>query len=245
MKRIFTLYLLIVATVGVAQESAVLRLKYEKGDTYLMKMNMNQNMGDGMMLMSMTMHMPIEIKSVNEDVFDTEVSFSKVVMNMEQGGMKMAYDSESKLEDMDEIAKQMHTKFGPMLEMVLGTKTNNLGEVLETKLIEGTGDVSQFAAQTQSVTYPKEKVTVGYSWSDKREENGMTLTYEYTVKSIDANNVILDLSGTITGAAEGTLSGNLSIDRTLGIPSESNITMDMDAAGQKIASTIELTMDKI
>ena len=245
MKRIFTLCLLIVATVGVAQESALLRLNYEKGDTYLMKMNMDQNMGDGMMLMSMTMHMPIEVKGVNEDVFDTEVSFSKVVMNMEQGGTKMAYDSDSKLEDMDAVAKQMHTQFGPMLEMVLGTKTNNLGEVLETKLIKGTGDAKQFASQTQSVTYPKEKITVGYSWSDKREENGMTMTYEYTVQSIDANNVILDLSGNITGGAEGILSGNLSIDRKLGIPSESNITMDMNAAGQKIASVIKLTMEKI
>ena len=245
MKRIFTLCLLIIATIGVAQESAVLRLNYEKGDTYLMKMNMNQNMGDGMMLMSMTMHMPIEVKNVTEDVFDTEIRFSKVVMNMEQGGMKMAYDSETKLEDMDEMAKQMHTKFGPMLEMVIGTKTNNLGEVLETKLIKGTGDASQFANQTQSVTYPKESITVGYSWSDKREENGMTMTYKYTVKSIDANKVILDLSGNIAGAAEGTLSGNLSVDRELGIPNESNITTDMSVAGQKVTSIIELTMEKI
>ena len=245
MKRIFTLLLLAVVTVGVAQESALLRLNYKVGDSYLMKINMSQNMGDGMMLMNMTMHMPLEVKNIDNGVFDTEMRFSKIVVNMEQGGMKMAYNSESKLEDMDETAKQMHASFGPMLKMVLGTKTNNLGKVLEMKLLEGVGDVSQFTSQTQSVTYPKEQVVVGYTWTEKREEKGMTMIYKYAVKSIEANKVILDLSGDISGTATGTLSGNLSIDRKLGIPSETNINMNMDAVGQKITSIIKLTMGEI
>ncbi len=245
MKKVFTLLFILTVTISIAQESAVLRLNYEKGDIYLMKMNMNQNMGEGVMSMDMMMHMSVEVKDVNNDVFDTEVKFSKVVMNMEQAGMKMTYDSNTKEEDMDAVAKQMHTQFGPMLKMVVGTKTNTLGEVLEMKVIEGTGDISQFANQAQSVTYPKEKITVGYSWSDKKEQNGMTMTYIYTVKSIGADKIVLGLSGTINGAAAGTLSGSLNIDRKLGIASETSIKMSMDVTGQKVISTIDFTMEKV
>lgn len=244
MKRIVTFLLLVVTTITFAQESIYLRVNYKAGDKYNMKMTMDQNIGEGMVKMNMFMQMLIDVKSVNDKVYDSEISFQRVTMNMNQGGIEVSYDSDEKEEDMDPSAKQMHLQMKPMLETVLSSKTNDLGKLIEMKVIEGSGDVSQFTNQAQSVTYPEEKISVGYTWKDEKNNNGMDIKSSYTVRSIDKNIVILDVDGTISGMAEGTLNGDMQIDRSTGNPTESNLQMDMTVMGQKAISTVKISMKK-
>ncbi len=244
MKNIFTLLLLAVTTWSFAQDSALLRLTYNKGDKYVMQMDMKQNMGEGAMIMDMYIEMPMEVIDVNDGIYHTEMRFKNIKMNMEQSGMKINYDSNLKEEDLDEKAKMMSTQMKPMLETVLAAKTNVYGEVLEMKMVKGSGNADQFTSQTQSITYPKEAVSVGYSWNVEKDNNGMKMNTTYTVKSINDKEVIIDVKGDITGASSGSLTGVMNIDKASGVPALSNISMNFDVMGQKVVTEIVMKMKK-
>lgn len=243
MKKLFTLLLVVATTLTFAQESTLLRLKYNKGDNYVMEMTMKQSMGDAT-VMDMAIEMPMKVTGVDNNVYNTEMSFKHIKMNMEQAGMKINYDSNTKEEDLDETAKMMSTQMKPMLETVIAAKTNVYGEVLEMKMIKGSGNVDQFTNQTGNVVYPKEAVTVGYSWTAERDSNGMKINTIYTIKSIDDKEVKLDLKGDITGSATGTLTGSMNINKATGTPVLSNINMDFDVMGQQVVSEVVMKMKK-
>lgn len=246
MKNFFTLLLLVTTTLSFAQESTFLRLNYKKGDKYLMQMDMKQNMGEGTMIMDMVIKMPIEVIDVSDDgVYNSEMSFKSIKMDMEQSGMKINYDSNLKEEDLDETAKMMSTQMKPMLETVLSTKTNVYGEVLEMKMLKGSGNVDQFTSQTESVVYPKEAVNVGYSWIAEKDSNGMKIKSTYTVKSIDDKEVVVDVKGDISGSSTGSLTGVMNIDKVTGVPIISNINMDFEIMGQKVVTEIVMEMKKV
>ncbi|WP_034041555.1 DUF6263 family protein [Wocania ichthyoenteri] len=246
MKNFFTLLLLVTATLSFAQESTLLRLNYNKGDKYLMQMDMKQNMGEGTMIMDMVIEMPIEVIDVSDEgVYNSELSFKSIKMNMEQSGMKINYDSNLKEEDLDETAKLMSVQMKPMLETVLSTQTNVYGEVLEMKMVKGSGNVDQFTSQTESVVYPKEAVTTGYSWVAEKDSNGMKIKSIYTVKFIDDKEVVLDVKGDISGSSTGSLTGVMNIDKVSGVPTISNINMDFEIMGQKVVTKIVMEMKKV
>ncbi|MFD1615582.1 DUF6263 family protein [Gelatiniphilus marinus] len=244
MKNLFTLLLLAVTALTFAQESTLLRLNYKTGENYVMLMNMKQNMGNGNMTMNMTMEMPMKVISVKDGIYSAEMSFKSIKMDMEQAGNKINYDSNIKETNLDETAKMMSSQMQPILETVLLTKTNMYGEVLEMKMIKGSGNVNQFTSQTESVVYPKEAVTVGYSWVSEKDNNGMKIKNTYTVKSIDNKVVVLNLSGDITGMSKGNLSGSMNIDRASGVPMLSTVNMNIEVMGQKLDTEMVMTMKK-
>ena len=243
MKKIFTLLLLAMSIVTVAQESTLLRVNYNKGDKYIMTMFMKQDMAAMNMLMNMDMS--IEIKDVEGDVYNTEMKIERINMDMSQGGMNMSYDSAKSDDELDAMGKQMQMQFAPMLEMVIFAKTNNLGEVLETRIEPNIPNADQFTNQSSSVVYPENEVKVGDTWSFEKDSQGMKMGFIYTVKSITKDKVFLDVSGKISALAEGTISGNMEIDRAKGIPLKSSIEMDMSVSGQKIKTSITVTMKQL
>lgn len=242
MKNFFTLLLLVATTLTFAQESTLLRLNYNEGDKYVMLMDMKQDMGVGKM--TMNIEMPMKVIAVKDDVYQTEMSFKRIKMNMEQAGMKVNYDSDLKEEELDDTSKMMSAQMKPMLETVLSTKTNIYGEVLDMQMVKGSGNVDQFTSQAESVVYPKEAVTVGYSWSTKKDNNGMIINSTYTVKSIDSEVVVLEIKGDITGSSEGGLTGSLNIDKDTGVPVTTHMIMNFDIMGQKVVSEINMKMEK-
>ncbi|WP_223033003.1 DUF6263 family protein [Hanstruepera marina] len=245
MKNLITLLLLVVSTISFAQESTYLRFNYNTGDKYLMNMVMTQDMGE-IMKMDMQMEMQTEVKEAIDTIFNTEMSFKSIKMDMSQAGNKLSYDSDTKEENLDDEGKMMSAQMKPILETILAVKTNAYGEVLEMKMIEGNAaNADQFTNQTQSVIYPKEAVKLGSSWSDEKENNGMLISYTYTVKSIDAKSVILDVNGSVSGVATGTLTGSMNIDKASGISNTSNVTMDVDVMGQKMTTEVVISMTKV
>ncbi len=243
MKKIFTLLLLAMSLVSMAQESTLLRVNYNKGDQYIMTMDMKQDMAAMNMLMKMDMS--IDVKEVEGDVYNTEMKITRISMDMNQGENKMSYNSDKSDDELDAMGKQMQMQFAPMLDMVIFAKTNNLGEVLETRIEPNIPNADQFANQSSSVVYPKNAVKVGDTWNFEKDSQGMTMDFVYTVKSITKNVVLLDVSGKISVLAEGTISGNMEIDRANGLPLKSSIEMDMSVSGQKIKTSINVTMNKL
>jgi len=236
--------LLFVTTISMAQEKALLRLNYEKGDAFVVKMRMNQVIG-GAMEMNIGMDMSMDIKDVQNDLYLSEMSFTKMSMDMIAEGKTMNYTSDMKEEEMTPFAKGAHSQMKTLLETIVSFKYNKFGEVKETKIVSGTGDTSSFTENSNSIVYPKDPVKVGTEWKDtKKTSKGVDINYLYKVKEITSNKVLLDVTGTEGGNAKGDLKGTASIDRATGNIDKMDVVMDMDVMGQKMKSNIKMTTEK-
>lgn len=241
-KKIIAL-LLLVTTITFAQEKVLLRLKYEKGDSYTLDMKMSQNMG-AVMSMDMSIAMIQDVKSASSTEYTSEMKITKVVMNMVQQGMPMSYDSTKKAEELDDTGKMMKSQMDPMLKAVITMKGNNLGKVLESKVepnIPGTNDL---ANQSSNVVYPENAVAVGDTWTMSKNNKGMDFNFVYKVKSITSKTVLLDVTGKVAGVAAGDIIGTMNIDKKSGVPRESKIDMTMKLQEQDLKTTINITMSK-
>ena len=243
MKKFFTLLLLAVTLVSSAQETTLLRLNYTNGDRYIMTMNMNQEMNDSP-LMKMNLDISIAIIAVNGDEYDSTMKFTKMVMEMNQGGMEISFDSSKNDDELDDMGKMMKSQMGPILDAVIYAKGNSLGEVLEMKIEPNIPGATEMANQNNNVIYPKKALKVGDTWNAEKENKGIKMSFDYTVKSISKNLVMVTISGTTSGLADGTISGSMNIDRASGVPLKTIIDMDMTLSGQKLKTTLVAIMVK-
>ncbi|QTD38233.1 hypothetical protein JL193_02700 [Polaribacter batillariae] len=244
MKKLLILFVLATAFNATAQETALLRLNYAKGDTYKIDMKVTQNAGAAMSS-TIKMTMKQDIASVTGDLFTSNMKIEKMSMDMMQGGQIMSYNSSTKEEDLDQMGKMLATQMKPFLKAKFTTKGNNRGEVLETTVTPNVPGAEDMLKQSGNVIYPKEAVKVGTEWSMDKNEKGMELKFNYKVVEITANNVKLEVTGTVGGMATGTISGNMNVDRKSGIPSNSKIDMKMTVQGQEILTGVESSMTKM
>jgi hypothetical protein len=243
MKKLLILFLVIYANISVAQESVLLRLNYEKGATYDVSMKMTQNMG-AIMSTGISINMDIKILDVKEDTYDSEMKFTKMSMNVLQGGNVMSFDSTKNEDELNDTDKMMKAQMGPMLEAVVFAKGNNLGEVLEVSVNPNVPGMEDIANQSSNVVYPKEAVKVGSTWTMTRDDKGMKMDFIYKVKSILKDKLILDLSGDVSGMASGKINGNMDINRKSGIPLNTSINMILSVSGQELKSNVTMRMSK-
>lgn len=244
MRKIIIL-LAIAFTVNVAaQESALLRLNYKKGDKYLMTMELSQGMGvNGGMNMKMTAS--IKITDVNGEEYTNEMKFTKMVVDVLAGGQTMSFDSDLSDDELDDSGKALKAQMGPILAAVISTKGNNLGEVLEVKAEPNIPGVTDMADQNSNVVFPIEAVKVGSTWNAEKNKQGMKMNFIYTVKSISKTIVVLGISGDVSGMAEGTITGEMNIDKSSGVPLKSNIEMKIIAGGQEMTTKASVIMNKM
>jgi hypothetical protein len=239
MKKLILLLFVISANISLAQETALLRLNYEKGAAYDVSMSMSQDMG-AIMSMGMNIAMDLKITDVDGESYDSEMKFTKMTMDMLQGGNAMSYDSTKSDEELDAGGKQMKTQMQPMLNALMHVKGNNLGEIIDIKIEPNVTGMEDIAKQSSSVVYPKEAVKVGDSWTMTKEEKGMKMDFVYTVKTISSENVNLDISGDISGMATGKITGDMQIDSASGVPMDSNINMVMNVNGQEMTTKVTM-----
>jgi hypothetical protein len=99
--------------------------------------------------------------------------------------------------------------------------------------------------QAKGVKYPKENVSVGSSWSDETNEQGMSVKTTYTVAKIESGKVYVDIVGAVSGVGEGTVKGSLVIDIETGIQDTANIEMAINASGNDMKISTKTTTTKI
>lgn len=244
MKKLCTILLLAVTLISTAQESTLLRLKYKKGESYLMKMTINQNMAGGEMLVNMGIDMKIDVKDAKDDVYDTEMSFVRMSMNMNGSGMNVKVATDSKDEDLDEQGKMMKAKLAPVLDMVIGAKVDSRGKTSDMKILKGVGDIEQFKQSNNSVEYPEKAIKVGDVWTEEKESKGMKMKYTYKVDSITSSSVILAVTGNVSGAATGNFKGDMNINKSNGVPKSGDIKMDLQVMGQEVKMDVNFTYEK-
>ena len=209
-----------------------------------MTMDISQEMGaaGGM---NMKMNANISITDVSDGVYTNETKFSRMIVNVLAGGQDMSFDSNTKDEDLDDTGKALKAQMGPILGAIITTKGNNLGEVLEVTMTPNIPGADDMASQNSNVVYPKEAVKVGSTWNFEQEQKGMKMNFVYTVKSISNSLVVLNITGDVTGMAEGNITGSMNVDKHSGVPSKSNIDMALNVGGQEMATKISAIMKKM
>ena len=243
MKKLLVLFLVVSASISFGQETVLLRLNYTKGDIYSAKMTMSQEMGT-VMSMGMNIDMNMKVVDVTGDTNITEMTFTKMTMDMLQGGNVMSFDSTKSDEELDDTGKMMKDQMSPMLEAVLTAKGNDLGEVIEVTAEPNVPGMTDFANQS-NVIYPKEALKVGSTWAFQKNEKGMVLDFVYKVTSILKDKVGLEITGKSSGMATGDITGTMDIDRKSGVPLNSNIDMALSVQGQEMNSKVSMTMIKL
>lgn len=243
MKKLLILIVIAFTINTNAQESTLLRLNHKKGDAYVTTMKMSQDMG-GVMSMDISIIMNTDITESSKDTYVSKMKISSISMDMSQGGIDMSYDSSKTDDELDATGKMIKAQMGPMLEAVITVKGNNLGEITETLIepnIPGTSDLTN---QTNNVVYPKKALRVGDSWTMKKEEKGMVIDFVYTVKSIASANILLNVTGKVSGNATGTVVGTMDVDKKSGMPLVSKIDMDLTSQGQALTTKMVATTVK-
>ncbi|WGH76413.1 DUF6263 family protein [Tenacibaculum tangerinum] len=245
MKNFLIALLLGVTTISTAQEKVLLRLNYEKGQKYTMDMNMTQSMGDGFMTTDNDIQTKFIITNVSDSTYESSSKITKMAMEMKQGEMNISFDSSKKDEELDEIGKRMKSKMQPLLSATIITKGDKLGNILETKIepndIEG---ANNFTNQAGSIIYPKEAVKVGDTWTATKSDGTIDFVFNYKVASISSKNIIIDISGKVSGMATGDITGSMDIDRDSGLPIKSKNNMTMYIKGQETTTSITTSLTK-
>jgi hypothetical protein len=96
-----------------------------------------------------------------------------------------------------------------------------------------------------TINYPKEKVSVGSSWTSEDENQGMKMTTKYTVSSIADGLVTLDVSGDMSGAGTGTIKGKSTVEISTGISNSSEIEITIATQGMNITGSTKITVSKM
>ena len=245
MKKVLIALLVITTLSATAQESVLLRLNYTKGDSFLVTTESNQSMGaQGGMNMKMTMGMIVA--DVEEEIIKTESQITSIVMNMMQGGMTMNYDSNKSDEELDQMGQMLKSQFAPMMEAVIYNTSDLQGNMIDTKLDPAIPGMEQITNRSMNtINYPKEKVSVGSSWTSENENQGMKMTTKYTVSSIADGLVTLDVSGDMSGAGTGTIKGKSTVEISSGISNNSEIEITIATQGMNITATTKITISKM
>lgn len=236
--------LFVLTTVAVsAQESVLLRLNYNKGDKYLMKVEQVQNQGLQIGI-NMNITMGLNITDASKTNVTLESKITAVKMDVMQGAMNMSYDSSKDDTNLDQGGQAIKAQIDPIMKSTIIRKMNRDGKILDTKIEPANPMLSQFADQNSDIKYPEEKVSVGSEWSEEMETLGAKTTLTYTVTKIEGGIVYVDIAGKVSGSGQGTIKGKVEIDAKTGIQllveNESVIT----AGGVESKSKSKVTMTK-
>jgi hypothetical protein len=242
MKKILVLLLVVLSSNIFAQESVLLRINYTPGDSYTQITETSQNSGL-QMAMKMSMTSDMNVTEVKDEITNTESQITSIVMDMMQGGMSMSYDSNANEETLDQMGKMMQSQFKPMMDAKIMSSTDKMGKVVDIKvepMIPGMENLTK----NNGIAYPEEAVKVGSTWSVSSEEQGVTMASTYSVRDIANGFVYLDITGKITGVAEGTISGTAEIEVSSGALKVMEMQTSMDAQNMTVKGTTKVTLTK-
>jgi len=244
MKKFILLAVLMISFAATAQESVLLRLNYNKGDNYVTSVELKQSMG-AQGGMSMTMLMNSNVSNVDDKSIMLESKVESIVMNMNQGGMVMDYDSNKSSEELDQMGQMMKSQFDPILKASIYNSVDRYGNVLEVKIEPSLPGMEQFTGSQNAINFPEEEVSIGSSWASEADNQGMKIVTKYTVTNIADGMIFLDVSGDVSGIGTGTMNGKSTVEISSGIQTNATIEMTISAQGMEMSLVTTSTMTKI
>ena len=243
MNRILLVLFVLTNLVLSAQESVVLRLNFDAGDSYTTTVKLDQKMG-AQGGMTMTMAMNSLVSNADSEAIALESKINSIVINIDQGGMTMNYDSTKNAEELDQMGQMMKSQFDPFLKATIFNSMDLYGNVLETRMEPSLAGMEQFTVNQNAINFPEEAISVGSSWVSETSQQGMNVTTKYAVNTITDGMVLLDISGTISGVGEGSLKGTSSVDISSGLQTNATVEMTVSVQGMEMNLTSTSTMVK-
>jgi hypothetical protein len=269
-----------IASCGNKGEKILLRFKPVVGETQNLYMKMSVDMGKmmGVSAGEMKMEMDATMMAKNIDAngnVEMEMEYKRVLMSLSSIAQNFSYDSEK---DVIDMADPTSLAFLPMYSM-LNKKvsftmdqrakmvsppdmTALMSDSLMTLLGDKAKDLeSNKMMENMFAIFPEEEVYVGYSWDAESKvtlsQGPMAVKYNYTVKSISADDVVLDVTGTLDGEVnqqgisakmKGTITGTITFNRATGMTKASelvqDISMTMMGMNVDVKNTISITTSK-
>ena len=188
------------------------------------------------MMVDMKVNAELSITNVNGDTFNSETKFTKLVVDIVQGANRMSYDSSKSDDELDQMGLMLKSQMSPMLNAVISSKGNNLGEVIESTSsapFPGSENIGQ-----SNVIFPKGVVRVGDTFKMDRTVGGIIVNSVFTVKSISNTEVLLDLIGT----GDANVKGTMTIGKSSGVILKSEIVTKEEAQG--VTTTLKFVATK-
>lgn len=240
----FTLLFALVSFSIASQKSVLLRMNYQKGDTYVMTSEMTQDQGLlGRSYTSMTMSVSYTNTTSNEITSKIKIKTAK--MEIFRGDNLMgSYDSSKENDGLDEMGKAIKTQLEPVMQSTFVNTTNRFGKLLDSKIIPENPVLKGLGPQNTDIEYPKERISVGSSWNYEDENSGLKIKRIYTVDKIENGIVYISISGSASGTLGGKVTGKTEVDIDTGNQNIFEITLTLDASGVEVKATSRVTMTK-
>ena len=229
-------------SLSITSQEVTLRLNYDKGDVYLVKMKMDQTLGEaGGMAMDIEMNSSV-IES-SKDQYTLESKVESIKMDLIQGELILGYDSKAKDEDLDTMGLEMKKQMQPMMDAVITQVSNRYGKVLSTKVEPQVPGMDNFGQQAE---YPEDAVKLGSTWSvESNDATTGNITITYKVDEISDTTVYVTLSGKLSAMQDSNVSGNMEIDIETGNPNVLNMEITAKADGSNISVKTTLITTKL
>lgn len=252
-------------------DKVTLRFKPAAGTKKTVDMQMNMSYMGIDMDMGMWATMTAKNLRENGDV-EVETEYTRITVKMNVMGQNVDYDSDR---DKDVSGDPMMAAYGMMAQMLnkpVGMVMNDKGGVVEapdmTALLGdslaamadgGEKNTDQMGQMFDNMfaPFPENEVKTGDSWDKEAEiksANGpMKVKAKYTVDKITENEVVLKVSGDLSGdmvaegnsvSMSGTMDGSMTIDRKEGWTSSVDMTQDisMSLMGQNVNMKLGIKM---
>ena len=195
--------------------------------------------------MNMNMEMNSTVSSADDKVIMLELKIGSIIMNMNQGGMAMSYDSNKSSEELDQMGQMMKSQFDPILQATIYNSLDRYGNVLEVRTEPSLTGMKQFTGNQNAINFPDEEVSVVSSRTSEFDNKGMKILTKYSVSEIAGRAVLLEISGEVSGLATGAMNGKSTVDISSGIQTASMIEMTMSVQGMEMSFITTSTMTKM
>ena len=240
-------------------DSVVLRVNVQKGQSYTMKGKINQLMTINAQGMNMSvpqtieMRQSISIEEVNGENINALSTIEAFKLTMTQMGMKLTYDSEQPENNSPMLAGQT-SEIDKIIGKKFTTIYNNRGELIQSEEI-----ASSINSQAGIIIpLPEEAIHVGSQWTQDTTMNVNNIDIKtantYTVSEITKKAIMLTMtskgiadSQTMTMDMDMSGEGTVTISRTTGLvtktTSKSSCSMTIEEQGVKMPMTMTMTAE--
>lgn len=245
MKKIFYTLFMLLSLSAMAQESVDLKVSYQKGDRYRSKM-VEKSSSMLAPIKSRTFYQTATVKEVSANGYKLEIDIDRVVIEGNNNGKPIHYDSSVK--ELDASVKGLHSRYKSELYTVVAIAVNNKGKTLKKTKVKGLMP-SASLCKTNLLELPNKPLAVGDEWDVGFSKNNMITAYVYTVTKITDTTISVALQGSqineYTHKPQSFFDGTIELDKATGVPTKENINLYVGGAKKTKVAEVTVTTEKI
>lgn len=239
----------VVAIYGMAQGED-LRIKLQKGSSYMVSMKSNQQTTMKLLGQDIKSTQVVEcsqnllVQDVREDEYEVSTTLKHIKLSQNQMGMSINLDTD-KPDDVNPLLAELMTELMKMIDVPFVMIYDDKGKLLSTDTLDSMNNL--IGSQQVIIELPEGPITKGSSWTKKNDmtisDVKMEASYIYEVLDIDKKKIVIDFTGEMSGKdANGTFSGNITLNRSTCIVSEITMVQDISMTVEEQGLTLPVRL---